>query len=272
MKRNMPHPKGTSEPQKFRAHAIPQEDTDTLIRDKYAGDSSRITEEDLERLRTGEPLAYVIGNIPFLGLTIWLDTKPLIPRPETEWWTEQLISHINNTTIYGGIQRIPCVLDLCAGSGAIGLAILKHCPKVKVSFGELVPKHAKLILKNIRENGLDESRADICTGDVFAPFTSTKFDFIATNPPYIAHARELPKSVSDYEPTEALYGGQGGLEIIRRILEGALTHLNERGELWMECDIENIDEAQTIAKKHGAVRSEIRNDQYSRPRLLVTYY
>src|SRR5262245_12793069 len=103
---------------------MPQESTEreriVLIRDKYGGDETRITKEDEERLASGEPLAYIIGHIPFLGLSISLRTKPLIPRSETEWWTEKLVGEIR--------EKSCAVLDLCAGSGAIGLAILKHCP------------------------------------------------------------------------------------------------------------------------------------------------
>ena len=72
-------------------------DRELLIRDKYEGDANADMNEDLARLAAGEPLAYVIGWIPFLGLRIYLDSKPLIPRPETEWWTEVLIKHLQST-------------------------------------------------------------------------------------------------------------------------------------------------------------------------------
>jgi len=95
---------------------IPREDIEALRREKYAGAKDANMYDDLVRLAHGEPLAYVIGTQPFLGLTLHLDSHPLIPRPETEWWTELLIAHI-------GTKKLS-VLDLCAGSGAVGLAVL----------------------------------------------------------------------------------------------------------------------------------------------------
>src|SRR4051812_37967220 len=121
------------------------QDIELLARDKYDGDASRITQEDRARLAAGEPLAYVIGWVPFLGLSIGLDTHPLIPRPETEWWTEELVGRLRER--FGA--RPFKLLDLCAGSGAIGLAVLKELPGAQVSFAELSPEHTELILRNI---------------------------------------------------------------------------------------------------------------------------
>ncbi len=217
------------------------------------------TPQDLERLSRGEPLAYILGHIPFLGVSVGLESKPLIPRPETEWWTEELIHRIGDEPLR--------VLDLCAGSGAIGLALLKHCPQVQVSFGELSPSHTEAIQKTLLANGLDMSRATIRNGNLFAPFTNEMFDIIATNPPYIPSGRTLSESVAQYEPAEALFSGTDGLDLIKRIAEEASSHLSPGGELWMECDIENIEVARGLFPK-----ARIHTDQYGRPRLLVAYY
>ncbi|MGB4076661.1 MAG: HemK/PrmC family methyltransferase [Minisyncoccia bacterium] len=258
-------------------------DVDALVREKYGND--RAAEgllEDLARLAAGEPLAYVIGHIPFLGLSLMLDSHPLIPRPETEWWTELLIAHLQgkNSTIYGTVQPPSVrVLDLCAGSGAIGLSVLRHCKSAQVSFSELVPEHAALIKKNIARNNLDASHATIHTGDLFEPFSHTRtpihsrlFSVIATNPPYIPNDRVLEKSVTEFEPHEALFGGEDGLSLIRRIIEEAPRYLQMGGELWMECDSTTIEEAAKLARAHGAHDTKIHTDQYTRPRLLVAYW
>lgn len=247
---------------------ITNEERALLIRDKYDGNASADLSEDLARLTSGEPLAYVIGWVPFLGLRISLDSHPLIPRPETEWWTEELIAHLKER--FGDSPFT--FLDLCAGSGAIGLAVLAAFPHARVSFGELIPQHTELILRNVRANGLDESRAAIRTSDLFAAFESERFDIIASNPPYIPQDRPLDTSVTEYEPEKALYAGSDGLSLIRTIAEEVPRHLSARGELWMECDITNIEDAGELLKNHGAKEAIIRTDQYGRPRIVMGYY
>lgn len=239
---------------------IEPKDIRALIEEKYGGNRTADIENDLRRLSEGEPLAYVIGHIPFLGLSIALDSHPLIPRPETEWWAEELIKHIGDTPTR--------VLDLCAGSGAIGLAVLKHCPNAHVSFGELSPVHVEQIRENFKRNTLDAGRAVIRAGDLFVPFGNEKFTIVATNPPYIPSTRELPKSVTEFEPSEALFGGTDGLDLIRRIVSEAPAYLLEKGELWMECDTSNVQAAHDLAAPLFA-HVEIRNDPYGRERLIV---
>src|SRR3989338_7445424 len=239
-----------------------------------------------------EPEAYVIGWQPFIGLKIYLDSKPLIPRTETEWWTEQFLNKVKNEQAYsveevsqrGGARAskfsaenyaspktdMPVRLkffDLCAGSGAIGCAALARLPDAQVYFGEIDQAHETTVLKNIRENNLDASRADVRIGDLFEPFGDIKFDIIVANPPYIPVGRELPVSVADYEPALALYAGVDGLNIIRRIAAGLPKHLSPNGQAWIKCDSEYSDAACTLFEVQG-LRAEIRTDQYDKPRVL----
>lgn len=243
-------------------------DQDLLISDKYAGDRNADLTEDLARLKNGEPLAYVIGWIPFLGLRIGLDSRPLIPRPETEWWTEALCAHIEERFR----DRPFSFLDLCAGSGAIGLSVLARFPNAKVTFAELVEAHTEQIKRNIEANGLDAARAVALRSDLFEALSQMKFDIIATNPPYIPSERTLDASVISYEPKEALFASEDGLSVIRRIAEDAPAHISKGGELWMECDVDNIDIAKDLILEHGAKSAEIRTDLYGRPRVAVGYY
>ena len=243
---------------------IPQEDIRALCEEKYGGDLSAPMDADIARLAQGEPLAYVIGTQPFLGLSISLDSRPLIPRPETEWWTEEAVCHIGTRPLK--------VLDLCAGSGAIGCAVLRHCPNAQVTFVELNKQHQETIKKNISLNALDASRATIFIGDLFTPVQHQTFDVILTNPPYIPRARTLPVSVTQYEPSEALFADSDGLSVISRIAKEVGQHLSSQGEVWVECDIEHIKKAEELFREQGATRTEIRTDPYGRERLLVAYY
>lgn len=218
-----------------------------------------------------EPEAYQIGWQPFLGLKIYLDSRPLIPRPETEWWTDQLLTHVGRTTSY---MRF---LDLCAGSGAIGCAALARLPNTQVYFGEIDPAHEATILKNIRENNLDlptgrqVNRARVKIGDLFEPFAGEQFDIVAANPPYIPDDRALPKSVSDYEPALALRAGADGLDVIRRIAHELSRHLSPKGVAWIEVDSPTAETARALFTAQG-FSAEIRTDQYGRPRIIVVSF
>jgi release factor glutamine methyltransferase len=243
-------------------------DLDLLARDKYDGDASQISESDRQRLESGEPLAYVIGWVPFLGTRISLATKPLIPRPETEWWTELLIKELQ--TKYGN-DPIE-ILDLCAGSGCIGIAILYALPNARVTFAELNPEHLRDIEESLAINGIDPSRATLCAGDLFTSLPQgSLFDVIATNPPYIPSGRTLEDSVVGFEPADALFAGTDGLDVIRRVVEGAPQVLRPHGSIWMECDTDNVEEAAALLA-HTATRTEVREDAYGRPRLVLAWY
>lgn len=223
-------------------------------------------EADLLRLQNGEPLAYVIGTQPFLGLTIHLDTRPLIPRPETEWWVEMLIQNITAKDLTKPYR----ILDLCSGSGAIGCALLQALPNATVTFAEIDPVHVPLIKKNILANGLPLERTHVVVSDVWSGLTGETFDIIATNPPYIRTDRILEKSVTNFEPSRALFAGEDGLTVIREILKGSSEHLKEEGVLWLECDSEHADDVLALANKYTHSPT-LHRDLYERPRLLVSY-
>lgn len=272
-------------------------DEQWLLDEKYGGKETAGYAADKERLAKGEPLAYLIGWQPFLGLKICLDSKPLIPRLETEWWTEQLMHAISGTLrrrcfiVPEGVSTdraggtfsvendsVPRnrmhelrFLDLCAGSGAIGCAALAILPDAQVYFGEIDPAHEATIQKNIHENNLDASRADIRIGNLFEPFGDMRFDVIAANPPYIPSGRALPLSVADHEPALALFAGDDGLNLICRIAAELPTRLTLSGVAWIECDNEHIKAAAALFEACG-LSAEIRTDHYGTPRFIVVSF
>jgi release factor glutamine methyltransferase len=211
-----------------------------------------------------------------MGLRIGLASKPLIPRPETEWIAEKLAGALAACAAKPG-ERALRILDLCAGSGAIGCALLAQVPGARVSFGELMPAHEATIRANIAANSLDAARADIRIGDLFAPFAqdgsvaSEQFDIIVSNPPYIPDERALDDTVARFEPAEALRGGSDGLAIIRRIAAEAPAYLALGGALWLEVDAPSAEEARGIIER-ALGRAELYPDPYGRPRLVVGSY
>ena len=230
-------------------------------------------------MNTDEPEAYIIGWQPFVGLKIFLDSRPLIPRTETEWWTEELIAVMKKVWpsearrsedfLKGGNEFR--LLDLCAGSGAIGCAALMRLQNAQVYFGEIDPAHKATILKNIHENNLNESRADVRIGDLFEPFGDMRFDIIAANPPYVPADRALPPSVVDYEPALALLAGKDGLDITRCIAMELSKRLTKDGVAWIECDSAAAAAAAALFTDQG-LKAQIRNDQYDIPRVVVVSF
>lgn len=202
-----------------------------------------------------EPDAYTIGWVPFLGTTIFLDSKPLIPRPETEYWTEIAINEIKKFLE-------PKVLDLFAGSGCVGVSVLKHVSGARVDFGEKEVAHHKTIKRNIRDNGLSLTRAGILPCDVWDGI-SERYDFVLANPPYLSLERKdrIQDSVLKYEPHEALFSPESGYEHISRTLHGLRAHLKPGGVLYIEHEPEHADTLRNEADKLGFI-SEAHLDQY----------
>lgn len=229
-----------------------------LLNDKYGGkllpEFEADFNNDLLRLQNGEPLAYIIGWVPFLGAKIYLDSLPLIPRAETEYWVASAIDQINKQ-IKEYAKKYDKenvkVLDLCAGSGCIGVAVLKEIGGAQVDFVEIDTAHHKTIQKNIieniTENNIDASRAKIFGGNLFENIHTT-YDFILTNPPYInpEYMNDVQGSVLKNEPHLALFGGNDGMQIVREILQKAPRFLSQNGVLYIEHEPHQATEIQTI--------------------------
>lgn len=206
------------------------QDVEWLLRDKYGGIASAGFEADRARLAAGEPLAYVIGWTPFCGRRIFLDSRPLIPRTETEFWTARTIRDLQ------GRGNVPLkVLDLCAGSGAVGVALLAALSNASADFVEIDERHHATIARNLDENGIAPSRARIMGGSLFENISGT-YDAILTNPPYIdpALSGRVDRNVISHEPALALFGGEGGTQIIAEILARAPDVLARGGLLVIE--------------------------------------
>lgn len=243
-----------------------------LLKEKYGGLESKAFQADIERLKAGEPLAYLIGHIPFLDCEIDLDSRPLIPRAETEYWVEKAISTIKDHISSSQTRRNVRVLDLCAGSGCIGVAVAKNVPDTRVTFAEIDPTHLPTIEKNLQGNLPDYSNRmeyfSVVESDLFKN-VEDNFDFILTNPPYIDPTLDRTEdSVKGHEPHLALYGGKNGFAIINAILASASTYLREGGQLWIEHEPEQVGTLHSLAKQNNF--SVVTNkDQYDVERYSV---
>ena len=179
----------------------------------------------------GEPVAYLIGEWEFFGLPLDISSDVLIPRPDTEVLAQEAIDYLK--TLTGEIR----VLDLCAGSGCIGLAVASQVANTRVVLGEYSDAALKICRQNIRRNGLSGKVVPIQMDALQKPDRALgEYHCIISNPPYIPRADidGLDTSVKDYEPHLALDGGEDGLDIYRRIAEQAQTHIRAGGSLLME--------------------------------------
>lgn len=230
-------------------------DAKHLLREKYNGIETPEFFADLERLNNEEPLAYIIGNAPFLGTTIYLDSHPLIPRVESEYWLAQALhEHTDPSPL--------SVLDIFAGSGALGIAWGHHRPTDAITFAEIETTHLTTIQKNIETNNIPNT--SIIQSDVWENI-SDSFDIILANPPYVPHTRTLPQSVSAYEPHEALFAGADGTDLITKFMRDLELHLNPGGTLYLE-----HDHTQTpCTLLSSAFTCEQRTDQYGVNRYIM---
>ena len=182
------------------------------------------------------PSEYKKGYVNFAGCKIDLSMGPLIPRKETEFWVMKIV---NSLKIVNCKLKID-VLDIFAGSGCIGIAILKHIKSSRVIFAEIDKNLIRQIKLNLKLNKIDSKRYKVKQSDVFKGIqrVSEKFDYIFSNPPYIPTKNKylVQQSVLDYEPHLALFGGEDGLLYIRKFLKDARKYLKPNGSIYMEFD------------------------------------
>lgn len=234
-----------------------------LLKEKYKGKPNEKFNKDVERLKAGEPVDYVIGFTNFLGCKIDLSKKPLIPRPETEYWVLQVIKELKS-------KKQLRVLDIFSGSGCIGIAVLKNIKNSKVIFTEKDKNLIKQIKINVRINKINKKRYKVIQSDIFKN-VRYKFNYILANPPYIPTTRKnkIQKSVLKYEPKMALMGGRDGLFYIKKFLAKAKNFLHQNGTIYMEFDFVQKNAIEKLLKKYQYKKWEFCKDQYGKARYVV---
>lgn len=184
----------------------------------------------MKRRLAGEPVAYLVGEWDFYGLSLDISPDVLVPRDDTEILARQAIGRVQG---YSGEVR---VLDLCAGSGCVGLAIAKNCPDAKVLLGDISEGALRICRQNTRRNGLT-AQVSSCQVDALEKPSAALWDFdvIASNPPYIPTGDLDGLEVAKFEPRLALDGGTDGLDFYRAITEKWVSTLRPGG--WLLCEV-----------------------------------
>ena len=202
----------------------------------------------MQRRLAGEPVAYIIGEWEFYGLPLDISRDVLIPRMDTELLAERAIMLARAA---GEGAR---VLDLCAGSGCVGLAVAANVPQSRVVLADISEGALRVCKQNVRRCGLN-AQVVCMLADATQPPSSTFWDFdvIVCNPPYIptGDIPGLDVSVKDYEPHLALDGGADGLDFYRAIAERWGNALRLDGTLVFEVGIGQVGDVEMILAKNG---------------------
>ena len=239
-------------------------------REHYA--SEQICEKMLlltQRLLNGEPLAYVIGQWEFYGMKLMVNANVLIPRDDTCAVTDLAISQ----ALF--LNSNPRILDLCTGSGCIGLAIASRVKDAKVTLADVSKEALQVAKINVTAQKLSGRVSCVQANALEKPAAFLgKFDMIVSNPPYITTEEmgALPKSVAAYEPHLALHGGGDGLDFYRAITENYSHALKPGGYLCYEFGMGQGDAVCGILEENGYTILERSRDYNDRERAVLARY
>ena len=239
-------------------------------RDLYASEAIGSAMEDgIRRLKNGEPLAYVLGEWEFYGLKLYVNEHVLIPRDDTVAVAGLAIKQ----AIF--LNQDPRILDLCCGSGCIGLAIASRVKDARVTLADISRDALAVAKKNMQTHHF-AGRVSCVQADALKPAVPFlgKFDMIVSNPPYITKKEmgELDKSVAEFEPHLALYGGEDGLDFYRSIAKNYASALKPGGYLCFEFGMGQGDDVCAILEENGYTILERTRDYNDRERAVLAQY
>ena len=234
--------------------------------------------ELIDRRSNGEPVQYIMGSQEFMGLEFIVNENVLIPRQDTETLVEDALEIINTGTLRGEDMDVKRkewdILDLCTGSGAIGVSLARIANKVNVTCSDISEGAIKVAKENVQKHGVTKS-VKFEQGDLFKPFSKPfrkqKFDMIISNPPYIKSSviPTLQKEVCEHEPLSALDGGESGLDFYERIVSGVGSHLRKGGVLLLEIGHDQGEAVSGLLSRNGDFTSiRVLKDLANRDRIV----
>ena len=230
-----------------------------------------LSEEELAPLRElvrrrgqGEPLQHLLGTVEFCGRIFKCDSRALVPRPETE----ELVEFIIQSTIN---HQPSTILDVGTGSGVIGLSLAAHFPEARVHSVDISDDALALACENAERLGLS-GRVQFAKGDLLENF-SERFDAIAANLPYVSiQVRQSLSREVLRDPEVAVFGGDRGDELIRKLIEQAPKHLQPNGLLALEIGIGHSEALCELLTQKNYHDIESKNDYAGIPRFLFARY
>ena len=223
--------------------------------------------ENFEKRRRRIPLAQILGRQSFYGLDFFVNEDILIPRADTECLVDLVLEDYADLAKLAGSSSLN-ILDLCTGSGCIGISVAKHLPYQELLLVDLSEKALAVAKKNA-EKHLGEN-VTLLQSDLLTGVQGKKFYLLLSNPPYIV-SRVIPgldREVSEYEPKMALDGGEDGLVFYRRIAKEAKAVLLPGARLYLEIGYDQGESVKDIFQKEGYEAVEVFPDLAGNPRVL----
>lgn len=222
-----------------------------------------IYKKEIEALKMGKPLQYVIGNINFYGNRFIINEDVLIPRFETEELVENTIKYIQEK-FTSNIK----ILDIGCGSGIIGLTLKQKFPSAQVDLVDISSKAINIAKQNAKALNLE---VNFIESDVFQN-VKDKYDVIISNPPYIKTNEEIEAIVKDNEPHLALYGGEDGLDVYKKIFSNISDYLNNKFLIALEIGCTQKNDIIALANTYLAnIKIEAKKDLSEKDRMIFIY-
>ena len=205
----------------------------------------------------------------FLNIKIDLSKKVFIPEVETKYWTKKAIKEIQNFSKKNPSSKIK-ILDIFAGSGFIGISVLKNVKNSFVDFVDIDDNAISQIKINLKLNKISSKRYKVIKSDIFSNLPKKKYNFILANPPYVAlkNIKEVQRSVLEKDPFISLFSGKDGLNHIRIFLRDLKKFLKKDGICFMEFDPRQAKEISKILSSQD-LNFEIKKDQFHLDRYVI---
>jgi release factor glutamine methyltransferase len=215
----------------------------------------------VSRRLTGEPIQYIAGEAEFYRMPFFVDRNVLIPRPETEHLVEKVVA-------LAPLFHEARILDVGTGSGAIAVSLAHEWPDALVAATEISDAALKLARRNAERLGFAD-RVRFLNGDLLAPVAGEQFDIVVSNPPYVPERDRsaLSAEVRDFEPAQALFAGEDGLEVYRRLIPAAFSVLVPGGYIALEIGFGQSDAVRSLLAESGFAQIEFANDLQGIPRV-----
>ena len=223
--------------------------------------------ENFEKRRRRIPLAQILGRQSFYGLDFFVNEDVLIPRADTECLVDLVLEDYADLAKQAGSSSLN-ILDLCTGSGCIGISVAKHLSYQELLLLDLSEKALAVAKKNV-EMHLGKN-VTLLQSDLLTEVQGKKFSLLLSNPPYIV-SRVIPgldREVSEYEPKMALDGGEDGLVFYRRIAKEAKEVLLPGARLYLEIGYDQGESVKDIFQKEGYEAVEVFPDLSGNPRVV----